>query len=47
MPCTHNCHQGRACTCTPPRPTSLYPPFLSGFFFGAAAALTFVYFLLP
>ena len=47
MPCTHNCNQGRACRCTPPRPTSLYPPFLSGFFFGAAAALTFVYFLLP
>lgn len=47
MPCTHNCNQGRACTCTPPRPTSLYPPFLSGFFFGAAAALTFVYFLFP
>ena len=47
MPCTHNCHQGRACTCKPGPTPSLYPPFLSGFFFGAAAALTFVYFLLP
>lgn len=47
MPCNHNCQQGRACTCKPAPAPSLYPPFLSGFFFGAVAALTFVYFLFP
>lgn len=45
MPCTHNCNQGRACTCSAATDASLLPAFLAGFTIGSifmAAAIAFL-----
>lgn len=44
--CTHNCNQGRNCHCPKGNDMGIFPPLLTGFIFGALAAILFTTLLL-